>query len=77
MTIEEMNNKIDEFIQDNWGFGNQEGEKMWYRLCNLRDDDYEGIKALYETIIETEPGCNPRRKVGDICNEGKSEVLRL
>lgn len=48
--MEEMKKAIADFIRDNWG--TSEGEYVHRWRCNTFDDDLEGIKAIYNYVIE-------------------------
>lgn len=46
--MEDMKKVISDFITDNWG--TSEGEYVHRWRCNTFDDDYEGIKAIYNYV---------------------------
>ena len=48
MDIEYMKSKIMTFIDQYWGTAI--GESIYNWMCNTRDDDYEGIEAIYKDL---------------------------
>lgn len=44
-----MKKVINDFITDNWG--TSEGEYVYRRMCNTFDDDFDGIRAIYNYVI--------------------------
>lgn len=47
--MEEMKKTIEDFITNNWG--TSEGEYVHRWRCNTFDDDFDGIKAIYNYVI--------------------------
>lgn len=48
MDIESMKAEIQNFIDQYWGTAI--GESIYNWRCNTRDDDYEGIEAIYNDL---------------------------
>ena len=50
MDINDMKTEIQKFL--NQYDGTTIGQSIYNRMCNLRDDDYEGIEAIYDELEE-------------------------
>ena len=48
LTIEDMNTAINDFIETYWGTAI--GENIYHKRANTLDDDYDGLKDIYEEI---------------------------
>ena len=48
LTIEDMNTEISNFINTYWGTAI--GESIYHKRANTSDDDYDGLKDIYEEI---------------------------
>ena len=48
LTIEDMNTEISNFIDTYWGTAI--GESIYHKRANTSDDDYDGLKDIYEEI---------------------------
>ena len=50
LSLEEMKQEINLFIEAYWG--TSIGERVYHRMCNTRDDDFDGIKEIYDYVKE-------------------------
>ena len=50
LSLEEMKQEINLFIEEYWG--TSIGERVYHRMCNTRDDDFDGIKEIYDYVKE-------------------------
>ena len=50
LSLEEMKQEINLFIEEYWG--TSIGESVYHRRCNTFDNDYDGIKEIYDYVKE-------------------------
>ena len=50
LSLEDMKQEINLFIEEYWG--TSIGERVYHRMCNTWDTDYDGIKEIYDYIKE-------------------------
>lgn len=48
--LEYMKREINKFIDQYWGTAI--GESYYNRMCNVWDNDYEGVKNIYDELEE-------------------------